>query len=67
MSENVAPAIPQPDTVDNAIATPDKHQPYDALGLKPDEHQGVGLRFAHNVVTTMMLRKYLTSIQTPRP
>ena len=36
MSENVAPAIPQPDTVDNAIATPDKHQPYDALGLKPD-------------------------------
>ncbi len=41
MSENVAPAIPQPDTVDNAIATPDKHQPYDALGLKPDEYQQI--------------------------
>ena len=41
MSENVAPAIPQPDTVDNAIATPDKHQPYDALGLKADEYQQI--------------------------
>ena len=27
-----------PDTVANAAATPDKHQPYDALGLKPDEY-----------------------------
>ncbi|GMA28790.1 phosphoribosylformylglycinamidine synthase subunit PurL [Arenivirga flava] len=26
------------DTVENAIATPDKHQPYDALGLKDDEY-----------------------------
>ena len=26
------------DTVENAIATPEKHQPYDALGLKPDEY-----------------------------
>lgn len=41
MSENVAPAIPQPDTVENAIATPDKHQPYDALGLKADEYQQI--------------------------
>ncbi len=28
---------PKADTVDNAIATPDKEQPYAALGLKPDE------------------------------
>lgn len=41
MSENVAPAIPQPDTVENAIATPDKHQPYDALGVKTDEYQQI--------------------------
>ncbi|RZS56115.1 phosphoribosylformylglycinamidine synthase subunit II [Microcella putealis] len=41
MSDAVAPAIPQPDTVDNAIATPDKHQPYDALGLKADEYQQI--------------------------
>ncbi|PTW91071.1 phosphoribosylformylglycinamidine synthase [Microbacteriaceae bacterium MWH-Ta3] len=27
-----------PDTVDNAIATPDKHQPYELLGLKADEY-----------------------------
>ncbi|GAA3885191.1 phosphoribosylformylglycinamidine synthase subunit PurL [Leifsonia kafniensis] len=26
------------DTVTNAIATPEKEQPYDALGLKPDEY-----------------------------
>ncbi|MBK5239545.1 MAG: phosphoribosylformylglycinamidine synthase II, partial [Actinomycetales bacterium] len=26
------------DTVENAIATPDKEQPYAALGLKPDEY-----------------------------
>jgi len=26
------------DTVENAIATPDKEQPYGALGLKPDEY-----------------------------
>ena len=29
---------PKADTVDNAIATPDKEQPYAALGLKPDEY-----------------------------
>jgi phosphoribosylformylglycinamidine synthase len=29
---------PVADTVDNAIATPDKEQPYAALGLKPDEY-----------------------------
>lgn len=27
-----------PDTVEHAKATPDKHQPYDALGLKDDEY-----------------------------
>ena len=27
-----------PDTVENASATPEKEQPYDALGLKPDEY-----------------------------
>ena len=46
MSEHVAPAasapsLPQPDTVDNAIATPEKHQPYEALGLKPDEYEQI--------------------------
>ncbi|MFT2818302.1 phosphoribosylformylglycinamidine synthase subunit PurL [Leifsonia sp. A12D58] len=29
---------PAADTVSNAIATPEKEQPYDALGLKPDEY-----------------------------
>ena len=29
---------PVADTVDNAIATPDKEQPFAALGLKPDEY-----------------------------
>ncbi len=29
---------PVADTVDNAIATPEKEQPYAALGLKPDEY-----------------------------
>ncbi len=29
---------PAADTVDNAIATPEKEQPYAALGLKPDEY-----------------------------
>ena len=35
-----APAAARPvaDTVENAIATPDKEQPYAALGLKPDEY-----------------------------
>jgi phosphoribosylformylglycinamidine synthase len=30
-----------PDTVDNAIATPDREQPYAALGLKDDEYQAI--------------------------
>ncbi|GAA5034492.1 phosphoribosylformylglycinamidine synthase subunit PurL [Microbacterium fluvii] len=29
------------DTVDNAIATPEKEQPYGALGLKPDEYDEI--------------------------
>ena len=35
MSEHV------PDTVANAIATPDREQPYDALGLKPNEYEEI--------------------------
>jgi phosphoribosylformylglycinamidine synthase len=30
-----------PDSVENAIATPQKEQPYAALGLKPDEYQAI--------------------------
>ena len=30
-----------PDTVDNAAATPEKHQPFEALGLKPDEYEAI--------------------------
>jgi len=33
--------IPAPDTVSNAAATPEKHQPFEALGLKPDEYQAI--------------------------
>jgi phosphoribosylformylglycinamidine synthase subunit PurL len=33
-----APSRPAADTVENAIATPDREQPYAALGLKPDEY-----------------------------
>ncbi|GAA4193361.1 phosphoribosylformylglycinamidine synthase subunit PurL [Microbacterium oryzae] len=29
------------DTVENAVATPEKEQPYDALGLKPDEYEQI--------------------------
>src|SRR5690606_956121 len=29
------------DTVENAAATPDKEQPYGALGLKPDEYEQI--------------------------
>ncbi len=36
MSET--PKRPEADTVENAIATPDREQPYAALGLKPDEY-----------------------------
>jgi phosphoribosylformylglycinamidine synthase len=35
------PAGPRPDTVADAIATPDKEQPYGALGLKPDEYEQI--------------------------
>ena len=30
-----------PDSVENAIATPEKEQPYGALGLKPDEYERI--------------------------
>jgi len=33
--------IPAPDTVTNAAATPEKHQPFEALGLKADEYQAI--------------------------
>ncbi len=32
------PAEPRPDTVADAIATPDREQPFEALGLKADEY-----------------------------
>ena len=35
------PTTHVPDTVDNAIATPDKHQPFEALGLKADEYEAI--------------------------
>ncbi len=31
----------RPDTVENAAATPEKEQPYAALGLKPDEYEAI--------------------------
>ena len=34
-----AVAGPRPDTVADAIATPEKEQPFEALGLKPDEYE----------------------------
>ena len=34
-------AAPRPDTVADAIATPDKEQPFEALGLKADEYRPV--------------------------
>ncbi len=36
-----APASPVVDSVDNARATPEKEQPYAALGLKPDEYEQI--------------------------
>ena len=36
-----AQATPVADTVDNAAATPNKVQPYGALGLKPDEYASI--------------------------
>ncbi|SFN69561.1 phosphoribosylformylglycinamidine synthase subunit PurL [Mycetocola miduiensis] len=35
------PATSVADTVSNAIATPEKEQPYAALGLKPDEYEKI--------------------------
>jgi phosphoribosylformylglycinamidine synthase II len=35
------PATSVADTVSNAIATPEKEQPYAALGLKPDEYEQI--------------------------
>ncbi|MET1016263.1 MAG: phosphoribosylformylglycinamidine synthase subunit PurL [Leifsonia flava] len=35
------PTVPVLDTVENAAATPEKEQPYAALGLKPDEYQSI--------------------------
>ncbi len=32
---------PRPDTVSDALATPEKEQPYGALGLKPDEYESI--------------------------
>lgn len=40
MTENTTPAH-HPDTVADAIATPEKEQPYAALGLKDDEYQKI--------------------------
>ncbi|MGO1538788.1 MAG: phosphoribosylformylglycinamidine synthase subunit PurL [Leucobacter sp.] len=34
-------AVAAPDTVANAVATPEKVQPYDALGLKADEYEQI--------------------------
>ena len=34
-------ARPVADTIDNALATPDREQPYGALGLKPDEYEQI--------------------------
>ncbi|MFI8633139.1 phosphoribosylformylglycinamidine synthase subunit PurL [Microbacterium sp. NPDC077663] len=39
MSTPVSPSIA--DTVENAIATPEREQPYGALGLKPDEYDKI--------------------------
>ena len=36
-----APRTAQLDTVEVAIATPEKEQPYGALGLKPDEYERI--------------------------
>ena len=32
---------PAPDSVDDALATPEREQPYEALGLKPDEYERI--------------------------
>ena len=38
---NISPSEQQPDTVTNAIATPELDQPYAALGLTDDEYQDI--------------------------
>ncbi len=38
---NPGPGTSVADTVQNAAATPEKEQPYAALGLKPDEYQRI--------------------------
>ena len=40
-SASTTPHRPAPDSVANAIATPEKEQPYAALGLKPDEYEAI--------------------------
>ncbi|WP_456284148.1 phosphoribosylformylglycinamidine synthase subunit PurL [Microbacterium sp. JZ101] len=40
-ASSAAPHAHVADTVENAVATPDKEQPYDALGLKPDEYEQI--------------------------
>ena len=35
------PSASLADTVSNALATPEKEQPYAALGLKPDEYERI--------------------------
>ncbi|MEB4614548.1 phosphoribosylformylglycinamidine synthase subunit PurL, partial [Leucobacter sp. M11] len=41
MSNTTVPPVHVPDTVENAKATPEKEQPYAALGLKPDEYEQI--------------------------
>ncbi|PII84795.1 phosphoribosylformylglycinamidine synthase II [Leucobacter sp. OLJS4] len=41
MTDTTAASIPAPDTVADAIATPDKEQPFEALGLKADEYEQI--------------------------
>ena len=38
---SAADTVSVPDTVANAAATPDREQPYAALGLKPDEYRSI--------------------------
>ncbi|GAA4773517.1 phosphoribosylformylglycinamidine synthase subunit PurL [Microbacterium gilvum] len=40
-ASSAAPHAHVADTVENAVATPEKEQPYPALGLKPDEYEQI--------------------------
>ncbi|MGW9113501.1 phosphoribosylformylglycinamidine synthase subunit PurL [Microbacterium sp. NPDC055683] len=40
-ASSAAPHAHVADTVENAVATPEKEQPYAALGLKPDEYEQI--------------------------